>query len=171
MDWYDKARASERLAIGMQKHGWIVVGYSPTESDPMIDYFRMGFWSGTATKAEFPDVVVECMNGKVPKGKMIAVYVKGKLVNSFTGFTELSSPKPNTDSYIAKIESAIKGTGKTVVTLKTPEAPATSKQLWYLHILTKTDTRGLSMSMEEASNAIASIRKGVAVDLNVYKKE
>jgi len=45
-----------------------------------------------------------------------------------------------------------------MVTLKTPEAPATSKQLWLLHILTKTDTRNLDITMQEASNRIEQLK-------------
>ncbi len=45
-----------------------------------------------------------------------------------------------------------------MVTLKTPEAPATSKQLWLLHILTKTDTRKLDITMQEASNRIEELK-------------
>ena len=45
-----------------------------------------------------------------------------------------------------------------MVTLRTPEAPATSKQLWLLHILTKTDTRNLDITMQEASNRINELK-------------
>ncbi len=45
-----------------------------------------------------------------------------------------------------------------MVTLKTPEAPATSKQLWLLHLLTKTDTRNLNITMQEASNRIEQLK-------------
>ena len=45
-----------------------------------------------------------------------------------------------------------------MVTLKTPEAPATKKQLWLLHILTKTDTRNLDITMQEASNRIEALK-------------
>lgn len=40
------------------------------------------------------------------------------------------------------------------VDLKTPYAPATSKQLWLLHILTQKDTRNLNLTMKEASEQI-----------------
>ncbi len=45
-----------------------------------------------------------------------------------------------------------------MVTLKTPEAPATNKQLWLLHLLTKTDTRNLDITMQEASNRIEELK-------------
>jgi len=45
-----------------------------------------------------------------------------------------------------------------MATLRTPEAPATSKQLWLLHILTKTDTRGLKLTMQEASDRIEVLK-------------
>ncbi len=45
-----------------------------------------------------------------------------------------------------------------MVTLRTPSAPATSKQLWLLHILTKTDTRNLNITMAEASERIAELK-------------
>ncbi len=45
-----------------------------------------------------------------------------------------------------------------MVTLRTPEAPATSKQLWLLHILTKTDTRQLNITMAEASKRIEDLK-------------
>jgi hypothetical protein len=44
-----------------------------------------------------------------------------------------------------------------VMTIKTPDAPATSKQLWLLHTLTKTDTRNLNITMLEASNRISEL--------------
>ena len=44
------------------------------------------------------------------------------------------------------------------ITLKTPDAPATAKQLWLLHILTKEDTRGLTLTMQEASDRIAELK-------------
>ncbi len=44
------------------------------------------------------------------------------------------------------------------MTLRNPEAPATSKQLWLLHILTKTDTRNLNITMLEASNRIEALK-------------
>ena len=42
--------------------------------------------------------------------------------------------------------------------LKTPEAPATSKQLWLLHILTKQDTRSWQLTMREASKKIEELK-------------
>jgi len=45
-----------------------------------------------------------------------------------------------------------------MVTLRTPEAPATSKQLWLLHILTKTDTRALQLTMQQASDKISELK-------------
>lgn len=42
--------------------------------------------------------------------------------------------------------------------LRTPEAPATSRQLWYLHILTKEDTRGLKLTMAEAAERIEKVK-------------
>ncbi len=46
----------------------------------------------------------------------------------------------------------------TTMTLRNPDAPATSKQLWLLHILTKTDTRNLNITMAEASKRIAELK-------------
>jgi hypothetical protein len=43
------------------------------------------------------------------------------------------------------------------IAIRTPEAPATSKQLWLLHTLTKTDTRNLNITMLEASNRIQAL--------------
>jgi len=45
-----------------------------------------------------------------------------------------------------------------VMNLRNPEAPATSKQLWLLHILTKTDTRNLDITMAEASKRIEQLK-------------
>lgn len=45
-----------------------------------------------------------------------------------------------------------------MVTLRTPKAPATSKQLWLLHILTKTDTRKLNITMQQASDRINELK-------------
>ncbi len=45
-----------------------------------------------------------------------------------------------------------------MVTLSNPESPATKKQLWLLHILTKTDTRNLNITVQDASNQIASLK-------------
>lgn len=47
-----------------------------------------------------------------------------------------------------------------MVTLSNPEAPATHKQLWLLHILTKTDTRELNLTMQQASDKINELKNG-----------
>lgn len=44
------------------------------------------------------------------------------------------------------------------MTLKNPDAPATKSQLWLLHILTKSDTRNLKITMSEASKRIAELK-------------
>lgn len=44
--------------------------------------------------------------------------------------------------------------------LNNPGAPATSRQLWLLHILTKQDTRNLQLTMQQASDAIAQAKQG-----------
>jgi len=43
--------------------------------------------------------------------------------------------------------------------IRTPEALATSKQLWLLHVLTKTDTRNLNITMQEASDRIEAAKQ------------
>ena len=48
-----------------------------------------------------------------------------------------------------------------VMTLSNPQAPATNKQLWLLHLLTKTDTRNLNLTMQQASDQIAGLKNGV----------
>lgn len=45
-----------------------------------------------------------------------------------------------------------------MVTLRTPNAPATKRQLWLLHLLTKTDTRGMKLTMQEASDRINALK-------------
>lgn len=47
--------------------------------------------------------------------------------------------------------------------LKNPDMPATSKQLWLLHILTKSDTRNLKLTMLEASQQIESLKSGKSI--------
>lgn len=47
-----------------------------------------------------------------------------------------------------------------MVTLRTPDAPATTRQLWLLHVLTKQDTRGLNITMTEASRRIEDAKRG-----------
>ena len=42
--------------------------------------------------------------------------------------------------------------------LSNPNAPATSKQLYYLHLLTKQDTRDWKLTMEEASDKISELK-------------
>ena len=44
------------------------------------------------------------------------------------------------------------------IQLKNPEASATSKQLWLLHILTKQDTRGLTLTIKQASEKITELK-------------
>jgi hypothetical protein len=44
------------------------------------------------------------------------------------------------------------------ITFNNPDAPATSKQLWLLHILTKQDTRTLKLTIREASERIESAK-------------
>jgi hypothetical protein len=46
------------------------------------------------------------------------------------------------------------------IELRNPEAPATNKQLWLLHVLTKTDTRNLNITMLEASKRIEALKTG-----------
>ena len=41
-----------------------------------------------------------------------------------------------------------------VISIRNPEAPATKRQLWYLHVLTKTDTRNLNVTMAEVDKRI-----------------
>ncbi len=45
-----------------------------------------------------------------------------------------------------------------MVMLRNPESPATDKQLWLLHILTKTDTRNLNLTMQQASDKISELK-------------
>lgn len=47
-----------------------------------------------------------------------------------------------------------------MVTLRKPDAPATSRQLWRLHQLTKEDTRDLDITMQEASDRINRLESG-----------
>ena len=42
--------------------------------------------------------------------------------------------------------------------ISNPDAPATSKQLYYLHLLTKQDTRGWKLTIEEASAKINELK-------------
>lgn len=44
-----------------------------------------------------------------------------------------------------------------MVEIKTPDAKATSRQLWRLHQLTKEDTRNLDITMQEASDRISKL--------------
>ena len=50
-----------------------------------------------------------------------------------------------------------------MVTLRNPEAPATSRQLWRLHQLTGENTSGLKLSMQEASDRIGKLETRVKV--------
>ena len=47
-----------------------------------------------------------------------------------------------------------------VIQLNNPDSPATKKQLWLLHILSKTDTRKLNLTMQQASNRINELKNG-----------
>lgn len=49
-----------------------------------------------------------------------------------------------------------------------PEAPATRKQLWLLHILTKEDTRAWQLTMQEASDKIGELKGKPQVSSNGY---
>lgn len=44
--------------------------------------------------------------------------------------------------------------------LNNPDAPATKKQLWLLHLLTKEDTRDWKLTMQEASDKINELKPG-----------
>lgn len=44
--------------------------------------------------------------------------------------------------------------------IKSPDAPATDKQLWYLHKLTGEDTRDWQLTKQQASNKIAELQNG-----------
>lgn len=56
------------------------------------------------------------------------------------------------------VDNKVKGENTKMVTLHTPEAPATRKQLWLLHLLTKTDTRNLKLTMQQASDNINKLK-------------
>jgi hypothetical protein len=58
-----------------------------------------------------------------------------------------------------------------MVMLKNPDLPATSKQLWLLHILTKSDTRELNITMAEASKRIEDIKSKSANNKSCSKIE
>lgn len=45
------------------------------------------------------------------------------------------------------------------MTIREPAAPATSRQLWLLHILTKTDTRELKLTKQQASDKISELKQ------------
>ena len=44
------------------------------------------------------------------------------------------------------------------MTISNPDAPATSKQLYYLHLLTKQDTRAWKLTIKEASDKISELK-------------
>ena len=168
MDWYGRERATELLAIELKKRGWNVEGYHPTESDPMTDYYSMGFWRGKAVNAKFPSIEIVCNTSEVPKGKMIAIFNGGRLILSLTGFTQIYKEE-NAERYVNSLEEYITKR-KTPMTIKSPDEPATQKQLWYLHILTRKDTRGLNITKGEASKLIEEIKRGMNVDIEKYRK-
>lgn len=45
-----------------------------------------------------------------------------------------------------------------MISLKTPNATATRKQLWLLHTLVKQDTRDWKLTMQEASDKISEFK-------------
>ena len=46
-----------------------------------------------------------------------------------------------------------------MITINNPDLPATKKQLWLLHILTKQDTRNLKLTMQQASDRINDLKQ------------
>lgn len=48
----------------------------------------------------------------------------------------------------------------TTTEIKYPDNPATSKQLWLLHLLTKEDTRNWKLTVKEASDKISELKSG-----------
>ena len=46
------------------------------------------------------------------------------------------------------------------IMIKNPDAPATRKQLWLLHILAKEDTRDWRLTMQQASDKINELKQG-----------
>lgn len=44
--------------------------------------------------------------------------------------------------------------------INTPEAPASKKQLWLLHLLTKKDTREWNLTMQQANDKISELKQG-----------
>ena len=45
-----------------------------------------------------------------------------------------------------------------MIQIKTPDAPATNRQMWLLHLLTGEDTRNLDLTMKQASDRIAELK-------------
>jgi hypothetical protein len=59
MDYHEKRRAGENLAIEMKSRGWTLFGYTPYKpAGPGDDYGDLGYWHGCATHERFPGVVV-----------------------------------------------------------------------------------------------------------------
>ena len=50
------------------------------------------------------------------------------------------------------------------------QKPATKKQLWALHCITKLDTRGLDITREEASELISQAKQNVNINIIVKNK-
>jgi len=158
--FYDKEIATELVGRELAKRGWKLSGFHKTESDPMTDYYSQGFWCGEATNDKFPGVVIHCWRKSVPKGKMIAVYKNGLLISSFTGFY-LANSRDEVPMYVDMIE-------KSVGSIQQNKSPATTRQLWYLHVLTKRDTRNWVLTVDQASELINKIKSGqsLAYDSN-----
>lgn len=90
---------------------------------------------------------------------------------------KLAALKANTDALIAKVEGVMRkaNKGKSAKpttprqeapepsdrpTMATPDAPATSRQLWALHRILKRDTRGWNLTKVQASNLIDQAKRG-----------
>lgn len=62
VSYYDKQRASSRLAYALRALGWKTQGYKEDESDSMTDYYSPASWmlDAVATHPDFPNVRIGC---------------------------------------------------------------------------------------------------------------
>jgi hypothetical protein len=61
MHWTKRSILKERIAEELQKRGWELYDFIPHESDPDSDFYSWGNWSGLATHADHPGIVIAIM--------------------------------------------------------------------------------------------------------------
>jgi hypothetical protein len=75
MYYGDKREAKVRIMSALVDKGWKIFGYTPDESDSMVDYYSPAHWSGIATKNGYTLLIDVCHYDMSLSGKEVREYI------------------------------------------------------------------------------------------------